>query len=207
VHLFYAGALLSVLAYPAAVVGAWPVFATITVAAFVAASAGVGWAARNLGVAQPLAVIPGLLFATTPYLVSDLYGRGAWTELVALAGLSVALGAATSLLAEPSRPRGARVVALALSTAIVAGTHNLTLMFGGGIALLLVLALAGPLGVTSRAAWRRLAACSLASLAGLALCGAFLVPNLWLSPRTLISNEGISEAFLKVAHGSPRGRA
>lgn len=49
-QLFYAGPLVSVLAYPAVVLGAWPVFAAVTALTFPAMSAGVSWTARNLGV-------------------------------------------------------------------------------------------------------------------------------------------------------------
>src|SRR5262249_3947568 len=49
-NVFYAGPAFSLMAYPSLVFGSWPVFAAVTVAAFIAASAGLSWTARNLGV-------------------------------------------------------------------------------------------------------------------------------------------------------------
>ena len=98
VHLFYAGPLFSVLAYPSVLFGAWPVFAATTIVAFAGLAGGMYWMARSLDVPGPFAAAPALLFTTAPYVVSDLYGRGAWTELVALAGVSLMLGSTTALL-------------------------------------------------------------------------------------------------------------
>jgi hypothetical protein len=114
---FYGGTTFSLLAYPAVVFGTWPVFAASIAGAYIAASAGLSWTARNLGVASRLAVMPGVLFALTPYIVSNLYGKGAWTELVAVGALGVALGAATSLTSGRARNRPAMIAVLALAVA------------------------------------------------------------------------------------------
>ena len=200
-HLFYAGPTFSLLAYPAAVFGAWPVFGAVTVLSFIAASAGVGWAARSLGVEPAHAVIPGLLFATTPYLVSNLYGRGAWAELVALGALAIGLGAATSLLARKAEVRSPTTVALVAATAVVAGTHNLTLLFGGVLATLLLGAIAMSLGRTARPIRGRVAAVAGAAALGVCLCAVFLVPNLWLGPQTIAAQSSQNEGWLRTTAG------
>ena len=97
-YTFYAGFTLSVLAYPAAVIGAWPVFAGTVVAAIVCGYVGIWWTARNLGLSPQLAVLPGLVFTTAPYVLSEIYGRGAWAELVAVNAAAVLLGALTAML-------------------------------------------------------------------------------------------------------------
>ena len=79
---FYGGFTLGLLGYPAALFGAWPVFLASMAAAMVGGYLGIWWAALNLGLSRRLAVLPGLIYATTPYVVSDAYGRGASERLV-----------------------------------------------------------------------------------------------------------------------------
>ena len=196
---FYGGTAFSVLAYPALVLGTWPVFAASTVAAFIATSAGIGWTARNLGVPPRLSAIPGVLFALTPYTVSNLYGRGAWSELIAVGALSVALGAATSLTSGRARNVPWTVAVLAGAVASIAGTHNITLLFSALLAPVLALALLPLLTGERRLLIRRHLLVLAGALTGIAVCGAFLIPDLWLSKRTLAST--ISHSFLSQLTG------
>jgi hypothetical protein len=184
---FYGGTAFSFLAYPAVVFGTWPVFAASTAGAFIAASAGLSWTARNLGVPSRLAVLPGVLFALAPYTVSNLYGRGAWTELVAVGALGVALGAATGLTSGRARNRPATVAVLALAVAAIAGTHNITLLFSALMAPLLGLALVPLLHDSRRELVHRHLLVLAGAVTGVAICGVFLVPDIWLSGRTIAS--------------------
>lgn len=201
-QLFYAGPGLSLLAYFALVFGTWPVFAALTAAAFSAASAGVSWTARNLGVSPRLAIIPGVLFASTPYVVSNLYGRGAWAELLAIGGVALALGAATSLLTGRARSQPLVLVVLALSVAWIAGMHNLTLLFTALLAPLLAVALFPILRVAARVALRRYALVFFGAVSGLALVGVFLAPNVWLGGQTVTSHS--SRLLLTAINGFDR---
>ena len=202
--LFYAGPTLAALAYPSVVLGTWPVFAATTAFSFGAASFGVSWTARNLGVPQRLAVVPGLLFATTPYMVSNLYGRGDWAELLAVGCLAVALGAGTSLLFGRARSEPAVMAVLALAVAGVAGTHNLTLLLGALFAPLVAVSLTPLLRSSQRLILRRYTFVLGAALVGLALCGAFLVPDVWLSSRTIIGRASGPWDFVTMANGFDR---
>lgn len=202
--LFYAGPTLATLAYPSVVVGTWPVFAATTAFSFGAASFGVSWTARNLGVPQRLAVVPGVLFATTPYMVSNLYGRGDWAELLAVGCLAVALGAGTSLLCGRARSEPAVMGVLALAVAGVAGTHNLTLFFGALFAPLVAISLTPLFRSSRRLILRRYVLVGGAALVGLAVCGAFLVPNVWLASRTIIGRASGQWDFLTKANGFDR---
>jgi hypothetical protein len=196
---FYGGTTFSVLAYPAVVFGSWPVFAATTALSFIAIAAGIGWTARNLGVPSRLAVVPGILFALTPYTVSNLYGRGAWTELVAVAGLSVALGAATSLTSDRARNRPWTILVLALAVATIAGTHNITLLFSALIVPLLLVALLPLAGGSRGELVHRHLLVLAGAVIGVAACGAFLVPDVWLSDSTLTS--AIAHTFLVQLRG------
>src|SRR5262249_50198524 len=70
---YYAGPLMTVLAYPALVLGPWTTFVLATVVSMVTGYLGIWWAARNLGLSRALAVLPGLTYAAAPYVVCDLY--------------------------------------------------------------------------------------------------------------------------------------
>jgi hypothetical protein len=196
-YVYYAGPTLSVLAYPAVLIGAWPVFAAATVAATVAGYLGIWWAARTLGLSRRLAILPGLAFATTPFLVSTLYDRGAWAELVAANAAAVLLA---GLLAVTFRRPGARdtgaLIAILSAAAVIAGTHNITLMVSAVVLPLLLSALlplrppdAPPLG-------RALARAAVAGAAGIALTAAWLLPNLWYGRDTLIAQPRINDDTL-----------
>ena len=201
-QLFYAGPGLSALAYPSLLFGTWPVFAAVTAAAFSACSAGISWTARNLAVPPRLALVPGILFAVTPYTVSNLYGRGAWSEVVAVGALSVALGAATSILSGRVRSQPLGVAALAVAVAAIAGMHNLTLLYSALLAPILALALLPVLDGPGPVLWRRLGLVAVGAVIGLAIVGVFLVPNVWLSGRTVINT--FSDIFLGKVHGFDR---
>ena len=198
-YVFYGGTAFSVLAYPAVVLGAWPVFAASTAGAFIASSAGVSWTARNLGVPPRLAIVPGVLFALTPYSVSNLYGRGAWTELVATGALAVALGAATSLTSGRAGNRPTTTAVLAVAVAAIAGTHNLTLLFSALMAPLVGLALLPLLHGSRRELVHRHLLVLAGAATGVAICGAFLIPDIWLAGRTVASTT--AQVFLKELNG------
>ncbi|MFZ1994823.1 MAG: hypothetical protein WAU75_11990 [Solirubrobacteraceae bacterium] len=187
-QLFYAGPLISVLAYPSVIFGAWAVFAAVTAGAFIAASAGISWTARNLGVPSRLALLPGILFACTPYFVSNLYGRGDWAELVATGALAVAVGAATSLLTARARSVPGMVAVLALTVATIAGVHNLTLLFSALVSPLLAVAILPLVSAPAREVWRRYGLVIGGAALGLAIDGTFLVPDVWLAGRTYTSH-------------------
>jgi hypothetical protein len=194
-YVYYAGPLMTVLAYPATLAGTWPVFVGATVAAIVAGYLGVWWAARTLGLSHRLAVLPALAFATTPYLLTNLYGRGAWSEFLAVNAVAVLLGALTALLWRP-RARGAFAATVA-ATAVIAGTHNLTLMLSAIVLPLLLLALlplrpaaAGPL----RPAVLRAAG---AAVLGAGLTAAWLLPNLAYGRLTWIAQPSLNDPLIR----------
>jgi hypothetical protein len=189
-NLFYAGPVFSVLAYPSLVFGTWPVFAFVTAATFVASSAGISWTARNLGVPPTLAIIPGVLYALAPDAVSALYGQAVWTEMVAMSAVAVALGAATSLTTGRAKATSGAVVALALAVAVLSGAHNITLFFTALLAPLLALTLLPLLRGSKRELLRRHMTALVGIAVGLAVCGAFLIPDIWLAGRTIAGSGG-----------------
>ena len=193
-YVYYSGFTLSLLAYPAALFGEWPVFVASVVAAMAGGYLGIWWTARNLGLSPQLAILPGLTFATTPYVLSEIYGRGAWAELVAANGAAVVLGATTSLLwhPRPERSRAPAFAALIAATAVVAGTHNVSLMLSAILLPLILLALR-PLRARTGAPplLPQVGRVAAAVALGIGLTAAWLLPNLWFGRSTLIAHPAL----------------
>ncbi|HEV7494733.1 hypothetical protein [Baekduia sp.] len=193
--LYYGGFTIGLLAYPAVLFGAWPVFLASMAAAMVSGYLGIWWTALNLGLSRRLAVLPGLIYATTPYVLSDAYGRGAWAELVSVNAVPVMLAGWTALLRpQPRHPR-LGLAALVGSAAVIAGTHNVALMMTGLVLPFIVLALlpvtVGGLG--RRDFLSRLGRGALAVAIGVGLTGAWLVPNIWLGSKTYITDTALNQ--------------
>jgi hypothetical protein len=196
--LYYGGFTIGLLAYPAALFGAWPVFLASMVAAVVGGYLGIWWTALSLGLSRRLAVLPALIYATTPYVLSDAYGRGAWAELVGVNAVAVMLGGWTALLRADARYPKLALGSLVGSGAVLAGTHNVTLLMTAAVLPLIVLALlpftSG--GMERRVVLARLGRGALAATLGVGLTAAWLVPNLWLGPKTFISQVTLSQEGL-----------
>ena len=200
--LYYGGFTIGLLAYPAALFGAWPVFLASMVAAVIGGYLGIWWTALSLGLSRRLAVLPALIYATTPYVLSDAYGRGAWAELVGVNAVAVMLGGWTALLRADARYPKLALAALVGSGAVLAGTHNVTLLMTAAVLPLIVLALlpftSG--GMERAAVLARLGRGVIAAVFGVGLTAAWLVPNLWLGPKTYISQVTLSqEGFIATA--------
>jgi hypothetical protein len=200
--LYYGGFTIGLLAYPAALFGAWPVFLASMVVAVVGGYLGIWWTALSLGLSRRLAVLPALVYATTPYVLSDAYGRGAWAELVGVNAVAVMLGGWTALLRADARYPKLALAALVGSGAVLAGTHNVTLLMTAAVLPLIVLALLPftSAGMERAAVLTRLGRGVIAAVLGVGLTAAWLVPNLWLGPKTYISQVTLSqEGFVATA--------
>jgi len=168
------------------VIGGHPVVAFVA-SYFAAAALGYGgllWLARQLGVRGWRGHVPAVLFITSAYYVTNIYGRGAWTETMATSAIPLVLAAALSLLGG-RRPTVRAAVALVAGVALFAGSHNLTLTWGAVFIVLLV-GVAGIAGWAHRPPVRRLAL-----VAGLALLGVgidlwYLLPDLVFASKVRI---------------------
>jgi hypothetical protein len=194
VYVFYGGPTISLLAYPSVVLGPWPVYVASTVGAMVAGYLGIWWTARNLGLSRALAVLPALTFATAPYVLAELYGRGAWTEQLGANAAAVVLGAVTAKIWKPDTPSRRTSAVLVVAGAVLAGTHNLSLLMA---ALLLPLMVAAILPLAPRARGlagiaRSTGGALVALAVGAGLTAAWLIPNLWFGPKTYIASTEVS---------------
>src|SRR5439155_19099184 len=132
---FYGGTLFALTGALAAALGGSTIvaFEIVTVAAIAAAYGGVFWLARQLGVRGLLAHAPALVFVTSAYYVTDLYGRGAWEEFMAVSALPLMLAASLRLLR--GRWRAGPVACLVAASVVFSGSHNITLLWGSTVAV------------------------------------------------------------------------
>ena len=160
-------------------------FEVVTLAAIAAAYGGLFWLARQLGVKGLLAHAPAIVFVTSAYYVTDLYGRGDWTEFMAVSALPLVLAATLRLVR--GRWRVGPVVCLVAATVVLSGSHNITLLWGSTLAVV-ALVCYWLLSGRSRELPRRrmLAVAGLIALSG-ALNGWFLIPDVSYGYDTLIS--------------------
>jgi hypothetical protein len=141
---------------------------------------------RRLGGGVAAGLVAAALLATSPTAVYLT------TEFVKQAlGLTAALAALAALAAALERPRRTRVALAVAAVVATAACHKL--------ALSLVVALAGPMGIAASAAWtpraRRVAVVVVAALAALALVAGLAMPARFLAPRDLALLGGVLGGF------------
>jgi len=161
-----------------AFVGSYAVGATM-------AYGGLLWLARQAGVRGWQAHMPAVLFVTSAYYVTNIYGRGAWPETMATSALPLVLAAAVSILSGP-RPTVRAAAALVLGVALLSGSHNITLLWSA-TALVALAAVAAGTGWRRAIPPRRLAVLGGLSLLGLGVNLWFLLPDLAYAGRVRIA--------------------
>ncbi len=156
--------------------------------ALAAAYGGWFWLARMAGLRSWHAHAPAVLYVTAPYVLTNIYARQDLTELVGTAMIPPVLASAISIL-RADRLRAGPAVALAMSTLILGGSHNLTLLWGATVLGIAALALAAGVPqarqlVTMRGLRRVLAVAVPAMLVN----AWYLLPNLAYHSHTVIAN-------------------
>jgi len=160
-------------------------FELMTTATLAATYAGVYRLARCCTVPRNLAHLPALTYVTGAYYLTDLYGRGDWTEFMAISTLP-ALAAAVAVVARDQALRFTPLAALFVATIVVTGSHNLVLSWALFLsAVLAVVALV--VGWRPRLPRANVVAilCTMAS--AIALNGWALVPDVVYGGRTAIA--------------------
>jgi hypothetical protein len=134
---FYGGTLYTVVGGISELIGGHPVVAYVgaTTVAIAATYGGMLWLARGLGLTRLASHAPAIVVVTSAYYVTDLYGRGAWPEFIAAAAIAPLLASAIHLVRIPAwRPLPALV--FALSVVAFSGSHNISLLWGAAIGVL-----------------------------------------------------------------------
>jgi hypothetical protein len=168
-----------------------PVFAyvAVTIIAIAGAYTGTLWLARQLGVQGWLAHAPALTVITSAYFVTDLYGRGAWPELLAVSAMAPLMASGVSLVRAP-RLQPLSMTIFVISAVIFSGSHNLTLLWGTTITTLAVIVIWLALGASLRLPYRRLATLAGLGVASVLVNAWFLFPDIAYEGKVEISNEG-----------------
>ncbi len=184
---FYGGTLYNATGALADLLGERPVaaFVGVTTVAVAGCYAGMLWLGRQLGLHRWLAHAPALVVMTSAYYITNLYGRSAWTELIATSAIAPLVAAGLHLVRAPAW-RPLPVLAFVAAAVLFTGSHNITLLWGTTMLAVGLLALWVALGAPRRLPLRRLT--MVAGLgAACALVNAwFLLPDVAYARDTLI---------------------
>ncbi len=107
---------------------------------FAAAYGGWYWLSRICGLGRWRAQVPGLVFVTSSYYLTEIYARGDWPELVGISVVPLMVAAGLSVL-RAERLRAWPALALTVSSVFFFGSHSLTIVWGSTMIVLVALAL------------------------------------------------------------------
>jgi hypothetical protein len=155
---FYGGTLYMVTGAISELLGGHPVtaYVGVTMLAIAGCYLGTLWLARQFGLRGWIAHTPALTVVTSAYYITNLYGRGAWPEFVAVSSIPPLIAGGVWLTRSPAwRPWP--VLVFVVSAVIFTGSHNITLLWGTTISLVSLLILWLVLGRPRQLPYRRLA--------------------------------------------------
>jgi len=203
-YMFYGGTLYALTGAVSAFLGgsARIAYVGVIVLSIAAAYGGVLWFARQFGARSWMAHAPALTYVASAYYVTNIYGRGAWPEFVAVSALALLI-AAGAWIARAPRLRALPCVLFVGAAVIASGSHTITLVWGSIVIaatlLALRLLLKQPLAPTRRVGL-------LLGLLTLAVCvnAWFLLPNLVNASDTQIASTADFSWSLSREFNSPR---
>jgi hypothetical protein len=189
---FYGGTLYMIVGGISELLGGHPVLAYvgITTLAIAASYLGVVSIGRQLGLRGWMSHAPALTVVTSAYYITNLYGRGAWTEFVATAAISPLVASGASLARAP-RWRVGTILVFTASVVIFSGSHNITLLWGTTVGVLAAAILWLALGRGRPLPLRRLGA--VAALASISV----LVNSWYLVPDIGYASDTSAHAFAR----------
>jgi hypothetical protein len=139
---FYGGTLFALAGAGSLVIGsAWTMQGIVYVLALASAYGGWVWLARLAGLRSWQVHAPAILYVTAPYVITNVVVRQDLTESVATSVIPLLVASALSVL-RAERLHAGPAAALAGSTIVLGGSHNLTLLWGLTILVPVVLVLA-----------------------------------------------------------------
>lgn len=131
VYAFYGGTLYALGGVLSLALGGSPVSAYVLIYLldFTAAFAGWYWLGRMAGVGRWLAMVPGLVFITSTFYLAVAYVQGDWPAFTGISMIPLMVAAGLSVL-RADRLRVGGALALALSSVLFFGSHNITILLG-----------------------------------------------------------------------------
>jgi hypothetical protein len=190
---FYGATLYTLTAIVGALLGTAPVvaFVGVSVAAIAASYGGSLWLVRQLGVRGLKGHAPAMVFVTSAYYVTNIYGRGAWPEFMATSMLPL-LSAAGLRLVRGNWGLGP-LACFVVAMVFFSGSHNITLLWGSIFIVSTCVFLWLFAGRRRSLPWRRLAAVSGLGLVAAGLNSWFLIPDVVYAHDTAISSASYTQ--------------
>jgi hypothetical protein len=176
---FYGGTLYMIVGGLSELIGGHPIVAFVgfTTLAIAATYLGMVWLAREFGLGGWTSHAPALTVVTSAYYITNLYGRGAWTEFIATAVIAPLL-ASTVHLVRVQRWRAWPVLAFVVSAVLFTGSHNITTLWGSTVAVFAGIVMWIALGAPRHLPIRRLAMVGGLGLASVLVNAWFLLPDI-----------------------------
>jgi hypothetical protein len=131
-------------------------FVSVTTLAIAADYIATLWIARRFGLRGLLAHAPSITIVTSAYYITNLYGRGAWPEFMAVAALAPLAASGLYLVEAPTWRAGA-VLVFALSAIVLTGSHTITLVWAPTMGVLALVVVWLAFGAPRHLPYRRLA--------------------------------------------------
>lgn len=155
------------------------------------AYAGWCWLAWMAGLRGAWVHASGLLFISSTYYLMTMYGGGGWPELMAVSSIPMLLASAWSVQRSSSLRLGP-LCALALSTIVFTGSHNITLLWGLTVVGVVIAAITAGVPSARRAiTWRGLRRVGLVVVPSVLVNAWFLVPTVVFGAGTTIANDHV----------------
>jgi hypothetical protein len=176
---FYGGTLYTLTGAVSEMLGDHPViaFEAVTMLAIAGCYGGTLWLGRQFGLRGWIAHAPSLTVITSAYYITNLYGRGAWPELMAVSAIPPLLASGVHL-ACARKWRAWPILVFVVSGALFTGSHNITLLWGTTALVLGLLVIWLVLGRPLRMPYRRLALLVGLGLTSMLINAWFLLPDL-----------------------------
>jgi hypothetical protein len=148
---------------------------------------GILWLGREFGLRGLAAHAPALTAVTSAYYVTNLYGRGDWTEFMVTSSLAPLVASGVYLVRADAWRAFSMAIFVASAMLFTAG-HNITLLWGTAIGLgtLLILWLAQ--GASRSLPYRRLAMLGGLGLAGALVNAWYLLPDIAYATKVAIGH-------------------
>ncbi len=176
---FYGGTLYMIVGGISEIIGGHPILAYVGVTTLAIAGSYLGmiWLARELGLRGWMSHAPALAVVTSAYYITNLYGRGAWTEFMATAVIAPLLASGVHLV-RASSWRPWPILVFVVSAVIFTGSHNITLLWGSTVAILASVIMWLALGRPRQLPTRRLAMLGGLGAASVAVNAWYLLPDI-----------------------------
>jgi hypothetical protein len=163
---------------------------------FAAAYGGWYWIGRTAGLGRWLSLAPGLLFITSPYYLTLVYGRGDWPEFTAVSSIPLLIAAGLSVL-RADRLRPLPALTLLTSSLIFFGSHNITALWGSTIITLTALAIIAFVpSAREQITIRGVTRVGSIAIVGLLLNAWYLLPDIAYEAHTFVSYEYVFIRFV-----------